>query len=75
MDAQLQAGINATIKKLDRIDPFVRKYIKQDLGEASNIITSAIKGRTPVGTRRHGRFKPGNLKKSIRKLPLRKPQC
>lgn len=72
MEAGLQADINATIRKLYRIEPHVRKYIKQDLGEASSILVSAIKGRTPVGTKAHKNRRPGNLRRSIVRLPLRR---
>lgn len=72
MDIGVQKGINDAIRKLNGMERHVRKYIKQDLGEASNILTSALKGAVPVGTKPHGKYRPGNLRRSIRKLPLRR---
>lgn len=76
MEAGLQSDLNGLIRKLQGIEAAIKKDIKGDLKEASTIIISAIKGRAPMGTRRHGRkgvvYLPGNLRKSIQALPLRR---
>ena len=68
--------INEIIKKLQRIEPAIRKDIKSDLREAAAPIIAAIKGRAPVGNKIHKRgsvvYRPGNLRKSIQVLPLRR---
>jgi HK97 gp10 family phage protein len=76
MEAGLQSDLNGLIRKLQGIEAAVKKDIKGDLKEASTIIVSAIKGRAPIGTRPHGRkgtvYLPGNLRKSVQALPLRR---
>lgn len=71
-----QAEINEIIRKLQRIEPAIRKDIKSDLKLAAAPIISAIKAKAPVGKRIHKRgsivYKPGNLRKSIQTLPLRR---
>ena len=76
MEAGLQSDLNGLIRKLQGIEAAVKKDIKGDLKEASSVIVSAIKERAPMGTRRLGRkgvvYLPGNLRKSIQTLPLRR---
>jgi HK97 gp10 family phage protein len=71
-----QQELNDLIMKLRRIEGVVTKDVKNDLKEAAAPIISSIKGRAPVGTRNHTRkgivYKPGNLRKSIQALPLRR---
>lgn len=76
MEAGLQSDLNGLIRKLQGIEAAVKKDIKGDLKEASSAIVAAIKERAPIGTRKHGRkgvvYLPGNLRKSIQVLPLRR---
>lgn len=71
-----QAEINEIIRKLQRIEPAIRKDIKSDLRLPAAQIIAAIKGRAPVGKKTHKRgsivYKPGNLRRSIQILPLRR---
>lgn len=76
MEAGLQNDLNGLIRKLRGIEGVVTKDVKDDLRQAGSVIVSAIQGRAPIGTRSRTRkgvvFKPGNLRKSIRVLPLRR---
>jgi HK97 gp10 family phage protein len=76
IDAQLQADLNAVITRLKKIEPFVRKSGKADMMEAAKILESAVKGRTPIGSKPHKRkgitYRPGNLRKSMRRLNFRR---
>ncbi len=79
MDAQLQAELNTAVAKLNRIGDEVKRGVKKDLQEAASVIVSASKGAAPMGEKTHSRYsngkvvavyRPGNLKRSIRILPL-----
>ena len=76
MEAGLQSDLNGLIRKLQGIEAAVKKDIKGDLKEASTIIVTAIKVRAPIGSKAHKRkgvvYLPGNLRKSIQVLPLRR---
>lgn len=80
MDAQLQAELNAVIRKLWVLPKEVRRYVKQDLREGATLLQSAERGRAPISDRPHSRGKggkkvvytPGNLRKSIMVLPLQR---
>jgi HK97 gp10 family phage protein len=76
IDAQLQADLNRVISRLQRLEPFVRKSGKADMMEAAKILESAVKGRTPIGTRTRKRngitYRPGNLRKSMQRLSFRR---
>ena len=81
MDAQLQAELNAAIATLNYIGKEAKRGAKKDLREAAGVIVSASKGAVPVGEKAHSRYsngkvvaiyRPGNLKRSIRILPLRR---
>ena len=71
-----QQEINELIKKLQRIEPSIRKDIKRDLREAAAPIIAAIRGRAPISDRAHRRgsivYRPGNVRRSIQVLPLRR---
>lgn len=76
-----QQEINNVITALRKIGAETRKGIRADISEGGKMLVAAIKQRAPVGTRTHSRYsagkvvatyKPGNLKKSIRILPLRR---
>lgn len=77
-----QQEINNVITALRKIGAETRNGIKADVSEGGKMLVAAIKQRAPVGTRTHIRYnsagkvvatyKPGNLKKSIRILPLRR---
>jgi HK97 gp10 family phage protein len=71
-----QEELNTLIRKLRKIEPTVTRQIKGDLRQAAQPIIVAIKAKAPVGTRTHKRgaivYKPGNLRKSIKVLPLRR---
>ena len=81
IDARIQAELNTVIAKLDRLGREVQTNVKGDLREAATIIVSSIKGAAPVGTAPHSRYsggkvvatyKPGNWRRSIQVLPLRR---
>ena len=81
MDIEIQRQINIAIQKLQKIDGVLRRDIKGDLGKAGKIILTAIKSAAPKGEKTHRRYKdgrvvaiykPANLKRSIRQLPLRR---
>ena len=76
MDADLQRALNVVVSKLKKLEGAVNKNIKSDLRTAAAGIVLAIKAKTPVGKvsqlRKGVSVKPGNLKKSIRVLPLRR---
>lgn len=76
IDAQLQADLNKVISRLQRLEPYVRKSGKADMMEAAKILESAVKGRTPIGTRPHKRngitYRPGNLRKAMQRLSFRR---
>lgn len=75
-DARLQFDINTLIGKLRKMDGAIQRDVKSDLKNAAAIIVTAIKASSPVGKKAHKRrnlvYKPGNLRKSIRVLPLRR---
>lgn len=54
-----QAEVNAIITRLRKIQTGTQANIKNDLREGANFLASAIKGRTPVGSRIHKRYKAG----------------
>jgi HK97 gp10 family phage protein len=76
MNAETQAELNDVIKRVRGLYPAIQRGVKQDLNEAAKILESAVKGRTPVSDKPHRSGKqtaqPGNLRKSIRRLPLRR---
>lgn len=76
-----QDEINTLIRKLRGISPAVRSQSKRALKEAAAPMVAAIRDRAPVSPALHKRFKdgkevaiyyPGNLKRSIRVLALRR---
>ncbi len=81
MDLEIQKGINTAIKKLQGIDPYLKRSIGADLGVAAKPLIAAIKAAAPVSSKAHSRYsagkvvatyKPGNLRRSIQRLPLRR---
>jgi HK97 gp10 family phage protein len=76
MNAETQAELNSTIKRVRGLYPAVQRGVKQDLNEAAQVLVSAVKGRTPISGAAHrsgGKIvQPGNLQRSIRRLPLRR---
>ena len=81
MNAQTQIELNAILRKVQGLGSDVQRGVKSDLKEAAGIIVSTEKGLTPVGTKQHARYsggkavavyKPGNLRRSIQILPLRR---
>jgi len=81
MDAQLQTELNVAISRLNKLGDDVRRNVKSDLKEAAGVIVSASKGAAPMSTKAHSRYsagkvvavyRPGNLRRSIRILPLRR---
>jgi HK97 gp10 family phage protein len=72
----INSDLNALIKKLQRIEAAMQKDIKGDLKKAGQIIVKAIRDNAPLGSRIHKRkdivYRPGNLRKSIQTLPLRR---
>lgn len=80
-DAKLQAEINEAVKKLYRISGRTRNTAKPALRRAAKPIVQAAKDRAPKSDAPHYRYKdgrivatyyPGNLRRSIRVLPLRR---
>lgn len=92
---EMQAEINALITNLRRLGGSIDRTIKSDLREGANLVVTAIKARTPVGSKPHSRYpykgkrmklpkgagivlatyRPGNLKRSFRILPLRRTKA
>lgn len=81
MDAAMQKDINALISKLGRLEGVITKNIKADLRVAAAPLVTAIKAATPVSSKIHKRYRkgavvatyrPGNLRRSFRVLPLRR---
>lgn len=68
----MQSDLTAALKKLSKVEPYIRKTLRKDLTEASKIIVTSTKRHAPLGTRNHGKYKPGNLRKSLRRLNLRR---
>lgn len=76
-----QDEINTLIRKLRGISPALRSQSKRALKEAAAPMVAAIRDRAPVSPALHKRYKggkevaiyyPGNLKRSIRVLALRR---
>lgn len=76
MNPETQKELNDVIARVRKLYPAVQRFVKQDLSTASDVIVSALKGRTPISYKPHKAAKklvqPGNLKKSMRRLPLRR---
>lgn len=81
MPTGIQHETNDLIRKLQRIEGVITKDTTGIFKDASRIIISAIKGRAPMSDRAHKRYsngnvvatyKPGNLRRSIQVLPLRR---
>ncbi|MBK8225436.1 MAG: HK97 gp10 family phage protein [Candidatus Obscuribacter sp.] len=76
-----QDEINTLIRKLRGISPALRSQSKRALKEAAWPMVAAIRDRAPMSPALHKRYKdgkevaiyyPGNLKRSIRVLALRR---
>lgn len=82
MDLEIQKGINTAIKKLQGIDPYLKRSgHTKTFGVAAKPLIAAIKAAAPVSSKAHSRYsagkvvatyKPGNLRRSIQRLPLRR---
>ena len=66
IDARLQAELNQVISRLKKLEPGVRKGAQKDLEEASKILVSAVKGKTPVGDKVHKRYPRRKGKKAAK---------
>ena len=76
MQDQLQKDLNTVVGKLRSFGPKISRTAKQDLNEAAKVIVQAAKANAPQSTKPHRArkvlVKPGNLKRSIRRLALRR---
>lgn len=86
MNAETQRELDDVIRRVRGLYPALQKDVKKDLNEAATLIVAALKGRTPRSAKAHsgnGNIKdarrkqanvvqPGNLQKSMRRLPLRR---
>ena len=84
MQDQLQKDLNTVVGKLRSFGPKISRTAKQDLNEAAKVIVQAAKANAPQSAKPHQgaislghkskriTIKPGNLKRSIRRLALRR---
>jgi hypothetical protein len=67
MDARLQQEINVLGGKLRRMSADVKNEAKKDIKEAGGLLVAALKGRVPVGSKPHSRYK--RIKKKGKRMP------
>jgi len=67
MDARLQQEINLLDGKLRRMSKDVQRDAKNDIKEAGGLLVAALKGRVPVGSKPHSRYK--RIKKKGKRMP------
>ena len=79
MDVKMQGELNNLISKVRRFAPEVSRRIKTDLNEAAKILVSEVKANAPISKAPHrtktGVVRPGNLRKSIRRIGLRRAKA
>lgn len=66
LNPRLQSEINDLIRKLQKLEPHVKKGAQDDLARAAEILVGAIKRNTPIGSTPHSRYSTAKVSKSIR---------
>ncbi len=77
MDSRMQAELNQLFGKIRKLEPSVIRQAKNDLNEAAKPIVEAAKANAPKSKKAHilrggKKIQPGNLKRAIRRLALRR---
>lgn len=65
-NTQLQSEINALIKDLQKLDPYMKTAAQEDMTKAAGLLVSAIKGRAPESEQSHKRYATSKVIKGIR---------
>ena len=63
----IQQEINEVIKNLQALNGTIRRTIREDLKGPASLLASAIKARTPVGIKKHSRYK--KMGKAFKRMP------
>ena len=62
-----QQEVNEVIKNLQALNGTIRRTIREDLKGPASLLASAIKARTPVGIKKHSRYK--KMGKAFKRMP------
>lgn len=63
----IQQEINTVIRNLQALNGTIRRTIREDLKGPASLLASAIKARTPIGSKKHSRYK--RITKSGKRMP------
>lgn len=66
INPRLQAEINDLIRKLQQLEPHMKKGAQEDMASAAEELVAAIKRRAPIGERPHSRYSTAKVTKKIR---------
>ena len=63
----IQQEINEVIRNLQALDGAIKRTIREDLKGPASLLASAIKARTPIGPKKHSRYK--RITKKSKRMP------